>query len=56
MLIWIGNSVVLALTFNFGLYAWKSHSLDPERGLEVALQFLTGYLIEKSLRADNIFA
>ena len=39
--------VALALTFNYGLYlTW---------GAEPALQFLTGYLIEKSLSVDNIF-
>jgi tellurite resistance protein TerC len=41
--VWIG----LALTFNLGLYFW--------RGQEVALQFFTGYLIEKTLSVDNIF-
>jgi tellurite resistance protein TerC len=39
--------IALALTFNVGLYFW--------RGGEVALQFFTGYLIEKSLSVDNIF-
>lgn len=42
-LIWI----LLALLFNGILYFWQ--------GPEVALQFLTGYLIEKSLSVDNIF-
>jgi tellurite resistance protein TerC len=41
--IWIG----LALAFNVVVYVWQ--------GSEVALQFLTGYLIEKSLSVDNIF-
>jgi tellurite resistance protein TerC len=41
--VWIG----LALAFNVGVLVW--------RGQEVALQFLTGYLIEKSLSVDNIF-
>jgi tellurite resistance protein TerC len=40
---WIG----LALAFDVVLYFW--------RGGEVALQFLSGYLIEKSLSVDNIF-
>lgn len=39
--------IALALLFNAGLYIW--------RGPEPALQFLTGYLIEKSLSVDNIF-
>jgi TerC family integral membrane protein len=44
---WSGVWIVLALLFNAGLYIW--------RGPEPALQFLTGYLIEKSLSVDNIF-
>ena len=44
---WSAVWVALALLFNLGLYAaW---------GTEPALQFLTGYLIEKSLSVDNIF-
>lgn len=39
--------IVLALAFNAGVYFW--------RGPEPALEFLTGYLIEKSLSVDNIF-
>lgn len=41
--VWIG----VALLFNAGIYVW--------RGKEPALQFLTGYLIEKSLSVDNLF-
>ncbi|MEO7714085.1 MAG: TerC family protein [Gemmatimonadaceae bacterium] len=45
--IWSAVWVGLALTFNVGLYvAW---------GAEPALEFLAGYLIEKSLSVDNIF-
>ena len=39
--------IALALTFNAGLYYF--------RGTDVALEFLTGYLIEKALSVDNIF-
>jgi tellurite resistance protein TerC len=39
--------ISLSLLFNLGLYFWQ--------GKEVALQFLTGYLIEKSLSVDNLF-
>jgi tellurite resistance protein TerC len=46
-LIWSGVWVGLALAFN-GII-WRS--FGPERGIE----FLTGYLIEKSLSVDNIF-
>jgi tellurite resistance protein TerC len=42
-LVWIG----LALSFNALLYLWL--------GVEPALQFLAGYLIEKSLSVDNLF-
>lgn len=41
--IWIS----LALFFNLGVYLWQ--------GPQPALEFLTGYLIEKSLSVDNIF-
>ncbi len=41
--VWIG----LALIFNFGIYyLW---------GQQKALEFLTGYVIEKSLSVDNLF-
>ena len=41
--VWIG----LALLFNVGLYFWL--------GPQPALEFLTGYIIEKSLSVDNLF-
>jgi tellurite resistance protein TerC len=44
---WSAVWVALALAFNALLY-WQW-------GSEAALQFLTGYLIEKSLSVDNIF-
>lgn len=46
-LIWSAVWIGVALLFNVGLYFW--------RGKEPALQFLTGYLIEKSLSVDNLF-
>jgi tellurite resistance protein TerC len=46
-LAWSGFWVALALAFNAGIYVW--------RGPQAASQFLTGYLIEKSLSLDNIF-
>jgi tellurite resistance protein TerC len=46
-LIWSGVWVSLALLFNLGVYIWF--------GSERAIEFLTGYLIEKSLSVDNIF-
>jgi tellurite resistance protein TerC len=45
--IWSVVWVCLAMTFNVGIYyAW---------GSEKALEFLTGYVIEKSLSVDNLF-
>jgi tellurite resistance protein TerC len=44
---WTAVWVALALVFNLGVYAW----FGPER----ALEFTTGYLIEKALAVDNIF-
>ncbi|MBI4620003.1 MAG: TerC family protein [Desulfobacterales bacterium] len=46
-LIWSAVWITLALIFNLGIYFW--------RGEAAALEFLTGYLLEKSLSVDNIF-
>ena len=46
-LIWSMGWILISLTFNVGVYFWF--------GYDSALQFLTGYLIEKSLSVDNIF-
>lgn len=46
-LIWSGVWISLALLFNYGLYLYM--------GKEKALEFLAGYLIEKSLSVDNLF-
>lgn len=46
----------LALLFNLGLYFLALEAFkDPEIAKEVSLEFLTGYVIEKSLSIDNIF-
>src|SRR5215813_5718899 len=46
-LVWSGVWIALALLFALGVYSWD--------GPQPALEFLTGYLIEKSLSIDNIF-
>ncbi len=46
-LVWSILWVSLALIFNAGLWHWF--------GKEAALQFFTGYLIEKALSVDNLF-
>lgn len=50
-LVWIG----LALAFNWGFYQYASYTHSPEIGRQLGLEFLTGYLVEKSLSVDNIF-
>jgi tellurite resistance protein TerC len=45
--VWVAVWVALALAFAGGLYFYAGHG--------VALTFLTGYVIEESLSADNIF-
>jgi tellurite resistance protein TerC len=46
-LAWSAVWITLALLYNVGIYFWLGH--------QKALEFLTGYLIEKSLSVDNIF-
>jgi TerC family integral membrane protein len=46
-LTWSGVWIALSLVFNAGIYFF--------RGPDPAIQFFTGYLIEKSLSVDNIF-
>lgn len=46
-LIWTGVWVALSLSFNLAVYFWF--------GADHALEFLTGYLIEKALSVDNLF-
>ncbi|MGE3181419.1 MAG: TerC family protein [Phycisphaerae bacterium] len=62
-LIWTAVWVAMALAFNVGVYFLYEHhwlgigldANDPAAGKEAALEFFTGYLIEKSLSIDNIF-
>lgn len=44
---WSAVWIALAMLFNAGVYFW--------RGEQAALEFLTGYLLEKALSVDNIF-
>lgn len=54
-LVWSVGWILLALAFNAGLWWWVSLSDGPEAGGRIGLEFLTGYLVEKSLAVDNIF-
>lgn len=46
-LLWSAVWISLALIFNYGIYVFM--------GKEKAVEFLTGYVIEKSLSVDNLF-
>jgi tellurite resistance protein TerC len=50
-LIWIG----LALVFNYLFYLYVQMKFDALTAKQSALEFLTGYVVEKSLAIDNIF-
>ena len=53
--IWSGVWVSLALVFNVAFYFYATHEHGADQGSRLSLEFLTGYLIEKSLSVDNIF-
>lgn len=48
---WVG----LALLFNAGLWWYLNETAGVAMANKVGLEFLTGYLVEKSLAVDNIF-
>ncbi|MBI1283999.1 MAG: TerC/Alx family metal homeostasis membrane protein [Thiobacillus sp.] len=50
-LVWVS----LALAFNAGLWWYLSGTVGEEIADRKALEFFTGYLIEKSLSVDNVF-
>ncbi|MFZ5492760.1 MAG: TerC family protein [Pseudomonadota bacterium] len=49
--VWIG----LALAFNAALWWWLDGQVGRDVANQKALEFLTGYLVEKALAVDNIF-
>ena len=53
--IWSLVWVSMALLFNAGLWWYLNGTTGPEIADRKALEFLTGYLIEKSLSVDNVF-
>ncbi len=53
--VWSIVWVVLALIFNFIFYRYTLAQFGAETAGQVALEFLTGYVIEYSLSIDNIF-
>jgi tellurite resistance protein TerC len=47
--------VALALAFNYGFYLYAVDKAGPEIASRLGLEFLAGYLVEKSLAVDNVF-
>lgn len=54
-LYWSIGWVALALAFNAGLWWYAVGEFGDVAGNRIGLEFLTGYLVEKSLAVDNIF-
>lgn len=53
--IWSVVFVILALAFNFGFYQYSLAKFGDATAWTLAMEFLTGYVIEYSLSIDNIF-
>ncbi|MFN3329754.1 MAG: TerC family protein, partial [Pyrinomonadaceae bacterium] len=53
--IWSIVWVLLAMLFNLILYFYSSAKFGHAVGKEISLEFLAGYIVEKSLSVDNIF-
>jgi tellurite resistance protein TerC len=51
---WTAVWIALAMAFMAFVY-YRYEAVSPGRGTGAALEFLTGYLIEKSLSIDNVF-
>lgn len=54
-LTWSVIWVTVALAFNYLFYAYAAGKFGDEAGTRLGLEFLTGYVVEKSLAVDNIF-
>jgi tellurite resistance protein TerC len=52
---WSAAWVALALVFNAVLWLWLSQRMPSAEATRIATEFLTGYVVEKSLAVDNIF-
>ena len=52
---WSLGWIAISLAFNAGLWWYELEHAGREVANRVALEFLTGYLVEKSLAVDNIF-
>jgi tellurite resistance protein TerC len=54
-LLWSIVWVSLALAFNYGLYLHALARFPADVAEQIGLEFLAGYLVEKSLAVDNVF-
>ena len=52
---WSAVWVSLALLFNLGMYFYLSSTVGETIASAKAMEFLAGYVIEKSLSVDNVF-
>lgn len=53
--LWSVIWIALALVFNYGFWQYAVWKLGPGAGGQAGLEFLTGYVVEKTLSLDNIF-
>ncbi|HEX6162734.1 MAG TPA: TerC family protein [Vicinamibacterales bacterium] len=54
-LAWSAIWVSVAALFNYGFYLYAASLFGGDEGRRLGLEFLTGYIVEKSLAVDNIF-
>jgi tellurite resistance protein TerC len=54
-LAWTGIWISVAALFNYGFYVYAASQFGADDGRRLGLEFLTGYIVEKSLAVDNIF-
>ncbi len=52
---WSAIWVAMALLFNYAFYRYAVTQAGPEVGARLGLEFLAGYVVEKSLAVDNVF-
>lgn len=53
--VWSVIWVTLALVFNGLFYYYTTKNFGSAEGARLSLEFLTGYIVEKSLSVDNLF-
>lgn len=53
--IWSVAWTLLAFVFNWALWAYASTKHPPEIASKIALEFASGYVVERALSFDNIF-